>query len=97
MNYGNSPTVSLIYKYIQQNIHLRKLLGSFRKSIRNKREIYSVFLMIRHYDEAVRAFAVKRIQTWTQMTQLAIQMHIEDITFHQREIPYPLTLFSAHE
>lgn len=53
--------------------------------------------MTRHYDEAVRAFTVKRIQTWAQMTQIAIQMHIEDITFHQREISNPPIFFSAYE
>ncbi|CAF0969274.1 unnamed protein product [Adineta ricciae] len=49
-----------------------------------KHPFEKVTWIISHYDEAVRAFTVKRIQTWAQMTQIAIQMHIEDITFHQQ-------------
>ncbi|CAF0796594.1 unnamed protein product [Adineta steineri] len=40
--------------------------------------------VISHYDEAVRNFVVKRIQAWAQTTQIAVQMHIEDIVFHQQ-------------
>ncbi|CAF0975670.1 unnamed protein product [Adineta ricciae] len=49
-----------------------------------KHPFEKVTWIISHYDEAVRAFTVKRIETWAQMTQIAIQMHIEDITFHQQ-------------
>lgn len=38
----------------------------------------------RHFDEAVRAFVVKRIQTWAQSTQIAAQIHSEDLAFQQR-------------
>ncbi len=38
----------------------------------------------RHFDEAVRAFVVKRIQAWAQTTQIAAYIHTEDIIFHQR-------------
>ena len=41
--------------------------------------------LCRHFDEAVRAFVVKRIETWAQSTQIAVQMHTEDIAFQQRE------------
>ncbi|UJR37726.1 hypothetical protein I4U23_030421 [Adineta vaga] len=40
--------------------------------------------IISHYDQAVRGFAAKRIQTWAQMTKIAFQMHTEDIAFHQQ-------------
>lgn len=39
----------------------------------------------RHFDEAVRAFVVKRIQTWGQSTQIAAQIHSEDLAFQQRK------------
>ncbi len=38
----------------------------------------------RHYDEVVRTFVVKRIQTWAQITQISAHIHTEDIIFHQR-------------
>ncbi|CAF3518264.1 unnamed protein product [Rotaria sp. Silwood1] len=39
--------------------------------------------VISHYDETVRAFVVKRIQSWAQTTQITAHMHTEDIAFHQ--------------
>lgn len=39
---------------------------------------------ISHYDAAVRAFVVKRLQSWAQTTQIAVQMYQEDIAFRQQ-------------
>jgi len=50
-----------------------------------KNQIFKFFLAnLRHYDEAVRNFVVKRIQSWAQTTQISACMHAEDILFHQR-------------
>lgn len=39
---------------------------------------------ISHYDASVRAFVVKRLQSWAQTTQIAAQMYKEDIAFRQQ-------------
>jgi hypothetical protein len=41
-------------------------------------------LFFRHFDAAVRAFVVKRIEAWAKMTQIAAYIHAEDARFHQR-------------
>jgi hypothetical protein len=57
-------------------------LGDFVRD--NYRENCLLKSILRHYDEAVRAFVVKRIQAWSQTTQIAVYMHTEDIAFQQR-------------
>jgi hypothetical protein len=42
--------------------------------------------IISHFDEAVRAFVVKRIEAWAQTTQIAAYIHTEDIAFHQQNL-----------
>jgi len=58
-------------------------LGDFVRD--NYRENCLLKSILRHYDEAVRAFVVKRIQAWSQTTQIAVYMHTEDIAFQQRQ------------
>lgn len=52
-------------------------------SLLSRRATSMSLCCLRHDDAAVRAFVVKRLQSWAQTTQIAGQIHKDDVVFRQ--------------
>jgi hypothetical protein len=58
-------------------------MDHFVSTTYQSQQFFRLFIIYRHYDATVRAFVVKRLQSWAQTTQISAQITKEDSLFRQ--------------